>query len=353
MRYSIEGIKNLFEDFTNAIRETEVNLRNAKIVQVKEAIEYDNTYSMIKILGTDVKTLVQEEQTKKVRKDLSDILWRIGCYYEVEVDKKVRRFIPTDDVQGRVMYDYFNKITAYNTVNAFSEPENALNLAKSFANTGKIIFIARRPIAGFELLIGIKACCSQKSLRAVDIANHLVTENSVFYSDYAEQNNGKGWPNAIFMFEMYTEGWSTDEGYHLSLHFSDSATAREAIHVDVLVNVSGQKFVIDTYEVSHRKPQKDGKKIASEILSMLYLHRTDKFNVHVPKEQLINNYINLLPQKVRSEAIKKITVSNNPSAVIANILLEDNSIYNKQYRTGGYDAGKRKVQLALGKLICA
>lgn len=347
-KFDFYGLKDLWNDFTSAISEEKVNLSKAKICQVEDIIESGEDRDTAILLVTDVATMKQFKAKLAVSARISSELERVGCFYEINK----RRYLPSDDVKSRCMYDYFN-ITSSMAVNGLSEKEYSVLLASRFRNVGSIIFVSRRPIRGFSKLIGMKSVSGANQIRSIDIAaglHDVYGDKIEFYSEYTEQKTRITCLDFDFLCRI--EDSCTADGTPLYISLYDNASGRKSIRVNIVVDIEGRHYILNCTEINHRII-KTKEVIAEQISQMLDDYRDIKLNISASTQEIEEACIQYVPKKARQKFIGYITGSMLKPVEAAYDIMETD-IFNmklKVHKTQDYDGGRRKYEIALGSIL--
>lgn len=358
-KFEIEGMKDLWEDFTSSIIKREVNLSKAKIYQVKEVISTDKNV-VVKLLMTDVDTMSQKKVKMNMTADpdIIRLMKYSGCLYRIGNEF----YIPNENVKRRCIYDYFEKpykginLTGLNAgsrpsmnVNCLSDNANTLNLAYAFKRSCKMLFLGVPLTSKLTLLTGMKSAKTRYGTTGISIAEALHEKYNVqdFWTTYI----GKEKESFDFKFYCKVNDIKSVDGTDLYVSVCDNVMGRKSIQVDILADIDGRKYIVKNVEVEHRS-LKSSYDIADTIYDVLDVVSRKYVKKNISAEEIEEATMQHIPKRERSVFETKMKDAKNPIATAYDIMHAD--IFNlsrKSYKTMEYDAGKRKYELALGAAL--
>ena len=343
MKLYFSDLENLFNSWLKAVPARKVSLDKMKIYRINN-VEKKPGKTTAEAVITDVETMGQKKATVVIPAGKADQLKHAGVFYKTENGS---RFIPTDEVQGHIFSDFFNMPTK-RAENLSSEgiKQADLELAGKFRKVGQMIFIAKNSELGFSELVGAKSAeTPSKRAKSLFIAKRLKGE---FWYSCGYQ---AGQASMEFEFECHNDEWKTADGTPYWLSFSDTATGRRSIRIDLVAGVHGRKYVIDNMEVSHRSSMSSNK-IADKVQKMVEKHGETVLNTAVEAQAISDSCLKYVPAKTRKMAWESIWADDVPIDAAYDAMSDE--LFNprqKQHRTWGYDGGRRKYELALGQML--
>lgn len=341
--FTLAGIQDLWNDYSTAIVAERVNLADALICQYKAFQKKDEKEDIVKLLVTSTATMIQENKIAVVSNKITPELSRIGCFYLVGK----RKYLPTGNVQGQCLYDYFG-IKAEQVGNGFFDDSAALLLASRFRNTGKIWFVTTRPKKGFCKLLGMKTMsgCNQEAAVVNIVKWFHEKESARFYSAYTEQKQIQ------LDFEVYCRIENRQiRGLPLYIMIRDNATARKSLQLAVVAELEGRMLKLQSMYVNHRVLT-DSSKLAEDAMNMLEECEKYDLNIKATGKEIVERLVPFVPKKGRAAFEQYIVQAESPIKAAYDIMETD--IFNllaKQHKTQYYDGGKGKYEEALGKFL--
>lgn len=343
-KISYSGLCDIWHDFTSTFPETLIKLQEVKIYQVK-----DVNGCKMKLLETDVNTMLQTERYAKIPEEYITEIQRIGVFYKAA--KKI--YIPTDSVRNRILGDYFREKGKSFKITSFSSKEDVICLAHQFQTVGSIYFISRNLGKGYASLVGMRAKHSNGYVKMDEILSNIKKHYQLtFYTDYLEQQTC----HLNFSVLCRIENVQTIDGFPLYLKIQDNISNRKSVTADILVEITDKKYIFDTLELGHRTLIR--KDLAEELCKRIAGCKQKAVVFPENEEQVETGCLKYIPKKMHKvfidtfhESIEKEEQTILASAYNAMIKAFQSVNAKAIYKTQGYDMGKRKCELYLGSLL--
>lgn len=332
---TLEGIKDLFEDFSGVARSRMIDLKHIKIYQEKS----DNVF-----LCTNVNDLSQ----KNIKVNLNDLQKAAleetkGLFYLYEKDNKKVFFLFSNEVQSRRLGDY---LKIYD-VDSFTSKDNARQYAKALSELGNIgFFYKKTTTSGFNFVTGVV-----KDLKYYVSINEIIDmisplmEDSVCRIDYNEEDVNK----MFFSFEIESP-FILKNDTRLYIRITDAIGGRKPILIDLICKDNNDEYIIDALEVRHNA--KDLKEIQKELQNKI--DKILEVEICSPSKTVdYNKLLNVLSLKSKDIFINQLGKSGTISSACKIIKTNANffNLKEKVHQTPDYDGGRRKYELQLGKML--
>lgn len=349
-KVDIDGLKDLWEDFSHSVIERKVNLSDAVIYQVKKIYKNDSKIIMEGV-KTDVKTLTQKSIKAELNKNkVIKLLRYSGCFYKVGNCY----YVPNENVKRRCIYDYFEKpfkkksVCMDMSVNSFTPEANALNLAAAFKKNNKIVFLGTPLSKNYVNLTGMKSVKTTNGITGLDIAMalHRKYKVSEFLTSYFEKEEG----DFNFKFYCRLNDMTSADGTPLYVCVCDNIMGRKSIQVDIAADIEGRKYVLKNMDVEHRTT-KTSQDIAEKIYAMMNMSAKEEIDKNLSPEEIKKASVKYIPKRERQTFEAALDASDMPILTAYDIIASDIFNRKKDYKTMDYDAGRRKYELALGASI--
>lgn len=348
MKVNIEGLNDLWNDFTTSIRRKKVNLTKVTIYQVKDIQESsdDEKFKNAKTFFVSADGS-EGECVEQVPANIADEALRVGYFY------KIGRlmYVPTRDIGGRCIGEYFGT----SVIDGFSPKEQVRLLAAKMRNTGSIQFISRLPERGFCILEGMKSCSGEDNISAIDVANGLAKryKNAVFFTDYPEQKSKSPALDFVYSCSLGNVLCASD-GTPLILEVSDNACGRKSLRISVVAVANGRRFILKTVEINHRVTETSDS-IADTAVEMIESLAGSNLNFDVQEEKICKLCLNLIPKKTKSKFISMLSDTDKKPIESAYDAISSELFNprNKEHKTYDYDGGRMKYAIAVGSLLLA
>ncbi len=360
--FNMEGLKDLWEDYSSAIKSTKIDFKKAKIYQAKEI-----KTGGLEMLVTSVSTGKQETIFEQLPDKMCYIINKSECFYEIDGI----RYIPSREVNSRTLNDYSRKNIVDDcmnkgktkeppiTVNHFSSPDTLKTLAGRLRRTDELIGIHYKPVRArkkvYARLVGLKSMNGENQISAVEIARCLYNKcgrSMLFESAYLEQI--KRQPALSFTFRCKPARLRSD-GIPVCILFQDTLSGRKSMRVDFAVKIDNRLYILDSMEVNHRTKM-SGDEIADNIIKRFEVCYTADLNLNITANDIIKNVLQkgLVPKKAEERFVTYMSSINTdtPIAMASDVIKTGIfNIKNKKHTSSGYDGGKRRYELELGRAL--
>lgn len=360
--FNMEGLKDLWEDYSSAIKSTKIDFKKAKIYQAKEL-----KAGGLDMLVTFVDTGRQETVFEPLPDKMRDIINKSECFYEINGI----RYIPSREVNSRTLNDYSRKPIGGDymnkkktkespiTINHFSTPDMLQELARRLRRTDELIGIHYKSInvrkKVYTRLVGLKSLNSESQISAMEIAECLHTKyaNSMsFESAYLEQT--KKQPALNFKFICRPDRLRNDK-IPVCILFQDTLSGRKSMCIDFAVEINNRRYILDSMEINHRT-KLSSEEIAEDVSQRLETCYEADLNLQITSDDIIQNVLQkgLIPKRAEKKFMEYMSSTNSDAPIARASDVVKTGIFNiknKKHTSSGYDGGKRRYELELGRAL--
>lgn len=349
-KFSYQAMQDLINDFYSAFEEKKVDLTDMNICtleKIDDKIGDKNRTAVICVTNTGLQMSNQEIRRITVPKAVSEKLEHIGCFYETDN----RRYIPSYDVMGRVLYDYFKINTAgAGNGDGLMEDEDIIGIAEKFRKVGKIYFISQKIVGRYYELIGMRSANNVSTIGISDIISEINSrygEKAEFFTSYTDRKNVS---MDFGLFCRINKSYTKNK-CPLYLYICDNVTGRKSISIDVVTIIKKRRYVLDNMDLNHKtvSPVHD---IVNDIMEMVHSAET-KYVGSPTYNEIEEACMQHLPKRAQEAFKRYLKKSPNLPMEAAYDVMKTN-IFNmngKNHKTSDYDGGKRNYELALGKTV--
>lgn len=338
------GLMDLWNDYTSAIRETKVDMKDCCICQVRDIRD-----GMATVMKTDIYTLSRKNGKMPVPSEMEGILRRTGYFLYSMTDKK--RYLLSKSVKSRGLKDLFG-LSSKEEIFGYSNEEEVRNAAKKMRKTEKVILIAKRPMHGYSEVVGIKTAKIAHHMRAIDLAEEMDKKfghKVLFVTPYPEQKR----IHTCFAY-ICEIGRKSKNGVPLTLIVKDYANGRQSMTVDIAARIGTSCFILDSLEISHAKVT-DPQDILKQVEEKLEKFQEKEIRTNLSAEEIVERCKDCIPTRGRRQFSEAIYHSKK-EPLIAACEIPNRGIFNlfdKEHVTQQYDGGRRKYEIKLGSLLIA
>ena len=339
-KVSYLGLQDLWQDFQTSYLETLINLKTIKIYQVRKIDPVQDGYGLAEVLVTDTETLKQQKRYAKIPASQTAEVARIGLLYQA--GKQI--YIPTDDVKNRIFGDYFHKDGKALIIHAFSYAADVLALAEQFRKIGKIVFVTQKT-GGYRTIVSVKSA-KQNTFGIMPLIHELIMHygtKTPLYTDYIERVTSSTDFSVICQLPEHTK-----DGNPLYVAFHDSIAVRKPVLIDIVTNIHGRFYILDTMKVSHKAT---GKGVVDDLYQKLSDWTTRTLRLHPSMEMVQKQCLTVMSKTMQAVFLKELDIDGEALESAHDALYAAFKTIQKQHKTAGYDAGKRKAELSLGQIL--
>lgn len=344
-QFTFEGIKDLWDDWTQAVKTERIDLKDIRICQVKDIRAKNEKEDTATLFVTSTKDMTQKTQMVTVPHSLEKNLKKAGFF----IQTKGKAYLPSSAIKSQCLYDYF-QVSADEAPNSFTGADALLSLAAKFRRASRISFVSRRIGHGFRLLVSMKAASADNLGEAMlDIAGEF-GDGTRFYSDYTEKKE----PGVSFDVYCRIGEKCMADGTPLYVLLSDNATARKSMQAVIVADMDGRMLKLGHIDVNHRITT-EGKQLAKKVISLLDSYEGMSLDTGVTSDEVLAKLSPYVP-KLSLKSFQEFFTSSGLSPAKAAYDVMETGIFNrmeKQHKTLGYDGGKSAYESALaGLLLC-
>lgn len=145
------------------------------------------------------------------------------------------------------------------------------------------------------------------------------------------------------------------DGIPVCILFQDTLSGRKSMRVDFAVKIDNRLYILDSMEVNHRTKM-SGDEIADNIIKRFEVCYTADLNLNITANDIIKNVLQkgLVPKKAEERFVTYMSSINTdtPIAMASDVIKTGIfNIKNKKHTSSGYDGGKRRYELELGRAL--
>lgn len=127
------------------------------------------------------------------------------------------------------------------------------------------------------------------------------------------------------------------------------------MRVDFAVKIDNRMYILDSMEVNHRT-RLSGSEIADDIIKRFEICYTADLNLNITASDIVKNVLQkgLVPKKAEEKFVTYMSSTNTdkPIAMASDVIKTGIfNIKNKKHTSSGYDGGKRRYELELGRAL--
>ena len=146
-----------------------------------------------------------------------------------------------------------------------------------------------------------------------------------------------------------------DDKIPVYILFQDTLSGRKSMCVDFAVEINNRKYILDSIEINHRT-KLSSDKIAEDIIKKLEECYTTDLNLQITSDDIIQNVLRkgLVPKKAEQRFMEYMSSTSTEAPISkASDVIKTGifNIKNKKRASSGYDGGRRRYELELGRAL--